>query len=672
MTKMASAAAPLPNPASGKTAFSAASARVQGAVERIDLASGIDGWAIDLEDPGRRLWIELLAGEQVIGRVLNEGLRADLPVTAGRALRIGFSFPFDAHDKLRELAESGADTEISFRIADTGLALALPAGAPRHVSEMLRYAVRPAEGLDMLAHLSTLRGRAMRLQPRPLRADGEHRQGFIEQVAIDESGLVWFCGWIKRAVTADMPVIVVDGQRMPGGLAMTMFPRDDLDGEACGVIGVIGSDWRPNPSSDLYLFLDDQQSYLQGVASLAVISKREFAETLAYRWPHCRTGHGTVLRHLLDHVESWAPTDGLAAAKVQARVEQLFLLPSFGCLVTGWTMSPIKTITGFSMKFGSSVLQCDPRSLSFRARPDLLSRAAGSDLLTERAGFVAVFRGRIASAEADDAILKALLDDGSSSNHPVEADAIRLLGHAASIDQLLHLYPTLAAEPFFPELATALCSAARAKAETPTIVEGCQAGHLMIFALSNERSDAFLQVSEIERQLAAAPIRHGIAFVAGRGSVRSDALALFRAFRAQSSNPCGLYLVDDPAAAFYALPEILTAAGAESFAYFGASLLSTEQGWAAAATDDGELALFGIADPSGLSQNETMTLEALRWNRAALVEWLATAPPYLHGPRSNASALIEGAAIATARGAWLLRSDSAHPLVRAMNAAVGG
>ena len=667
MTKAASTAAR--NDAAGRR-VPAPSGRIQGTVERLNLAQGIEGWAIDLEDPGRRLSIELLIDDDMIARVTNQGVRSDLPIVSGRAMRIGFAFPATTHDRIRHMIDAGLEGALSIRVVETGLALPLPEGCPTLLSEFPREAEDSLKGLDLLAHLSTLRNRAAAFTPRPLRADGDHGSGFIEQVAIDEEGLVWFCGWMKRAIAADMPVLIIDGQKLPAGMAITMFPRDDLEGDACGVVGVFQSDWRPTTTSELFVFLDDQQSYLQGVKALGLISKSEFAEFLSFRWPHCRGGHRTLLRHLFDHPDSWEPIEGLSGARVRASVEQLFVLPSFGCLAAGWAISPIRNLSGVALKFGTTILHCDPKSLSFRTRPDLIPLAAGCDQLTGDAGFVAVFQGQIGQREIDDVTLKIILADGSSSNHLVDAGAIRLLGHAASMDQLLHLYPTLVSEPFFPELAQSLCAEARSAAERLTVIETRPCKHVLIFAVPAERSDAYLLFNEVERRLKTNPIPHGIGFVAGRGLVRSDALALFTALTARIDNPCGLYLVDEPAAAFYAIPEVLVSTGAESFAFFGAGLIATEQGFDAAACDDGQLAVFEVCDPCGLRQNEVRSLEAMRWNRAALLKWLSTAPPYLHGPRTNAAALIEAATVHCEQAAWFLRPDAPLPLVRAMNAAL--
>ena len=644
--------------------------QIQGAVEQLDLASGIRGWALDVNDLAKRLSVELLVGERTVSRVNVDHPRDNLLLAPGQTLRAGFAFPAEAHDGLRDLLAAGQDGRLTIRVCETGTELPISSGAAR----LLRSLRSPdqlfteADGLDMIAHLAALRARTTALASQPLIADGPNLSGYIEQLSIDEAGLVWFSGWMKHPIAANMPAVIVDGQQLAAGMAMTMFTREDLGGDARGMIGVIFSDWRPTTSSEMMLFLDGGPSYLQCLRDVKTLSKREFAEHLAFQWPHCESGHSNALRHLLDHPSSWSPTEGLSSAKVRASLEQVYVLPNFGCLVTGWVLSPIKSVEGFALKFGSTILKCDPDSVSFRPRADLIPLAAGCDLLTERAGFVAVFRGLIDRREIDDATLKIHLSDGSSSNHIIDTPAIRRLGHAASIRQLLHLYPSLTSEPFFPDFAMALRQDCRVTAEKLTPVSVKCSQEVLICTISEERSDAFFLFDELEQRMLTEPSHRGLVFVAGRGSTRPAAIALFKAFEARVDNPCSLYLVDDPNAAFYAISGILTDVGAENFAFFGAGLVPDEEGWSAAIGNDGGLALLEILDPAISYRSEFRSLECFCWNRAAFMAWLATAPSFVNGPRTTIDDLVaEVGPDIVERGAWLLRRDMAPHLTRAVN-----
>jgi hypothetical protein len=643
--------------------------RVEGLVESFDLANGIEGWAIDLEQPEARLTVELVIGDMIVARTVVDRPRNDLAIAPGREMMAGFAFQDILRDGVREAVAAGAQGLLGVRVVGSSTmlrSLAPPPDASDAVA-MTNMAVSEDSGFDILARLSQLRGKAAALSRISLRADPANLAGYIEQIAIDEGGLVWFSGWMKNRTAADMPVLIFDGQRVPGAIATTMFTREDLGSEACGMIGVIQSDWRPNPGADLYIFFEDGKSYLQAVKAYTLSSKRDFAEYFSFRWPISYGGHRLTLRHLLDHPDSWQPTDGLSGARVRAMLEEVYVLPNFGALVTGWVLSPLKTVEGFAMRFGSTVLECDRDSIGFRARHDLWESASGCDLLPGRAGFVAVFRGPIGPRDIDSPTLKVFLGDGTASIHAIDAGAVRRLGLAASIDQVRHLYPALTSEGFFPDLALALREEARSQASkvTPLQIERCETA--LIFAVPDERSDAFLLFDEVGRRARGQALAAGLIFVAGRNAIRPTAIALFRQLAAATDTPCSLFLSDDPAGALYAVPQLLVATGADRFAFFGPAAIPTEAGWEAL-DHDGDLLLFALQDPARIAGEGSLSLEAFAWRRGAFVAWIDSVPAFVGGPRSDAVRLlpdIEPRAVP--QGALLLRPEAPAPVIRAIN-----
>jgi hypothetical protein len=354
-------------PTSAMSDVVASYGRVEGMVENFDLANGIEGWAIDLEQPEARLTVELVIGDMIVARTVVDRPRSDLAIAPGREMMAGFAFQDILRDSVRDAVAAGAQGRLGVRVVGSSgmLRSLVPAPDAADAVAMTNMSVSDDDGFDILARLSQQRGKATALSRISLRADPANLAGYIEQMAIDDTGLVWFSGWMKTRIDADMPVLIFDGQRVPGAIATTMFTREDLGDDRCGVIGVIQSDWRPNPGADLYIFFEDGKSYLQAVKAFSLSTKRDFAEYFSFRWPISFGGHRMTLRHLLDNPDSWQPTDGLSGARVRAMLEEVYVLPTFGAIVTGWVLSPLKTVEGFAMRVWLDRARMRPRQHRF-------------------------------------------------------------------------------------------------------------------------------------------------------------------------------------------------------------------------------------------------------------------------------------------------------------------
>ena len=651
--------------------FDEASESVRGQIDRFDPITGIEGWAIDLADTDTVLTVELLIGDAVVAQVPAGRSRPDIAEALNLDIRAGFAFADDISERIVDLAESGTQGALRIRIAGTPYllpSLTPPPDLRLLLSGMGGLNTDGYRGFDMMARLSALRAETGDILRQPLRPLPENSLGFIESLALDEAGLVWIGGWMKRAVTTDQAVVIVDRQKISGAMAITMFERADLGSDAYGIIGVIHSDWRPTANSELFIYMSDGISYLQSLRPLNIVSKKSFAEHFSHRWPTCHTGHSSTLHYLLDHPDSWQPTDGAAGPQVRASLEKVLVLPSFGCLVIGWALSPLKAIENFGLKFGSTILSCDTSALSFWPRPDLASLVPGCDLLTDRAGFVAIFRGVIPPRDLDNPVLKVLLSDGSATNHNVDMKVVQRLGRAASIDNVLQLYPSLRSESFFRDFAAAVRQDARSLAEQADAFKVSPCQRAVVIGIPNERSDAFLLFENVRHRFRGRRHGPGLVFVAGRGATRHAVIGLFQELTASTELPCSLFFVDDPAGSSYALPNILGQLGADRFAFCAPGVLLTDEGWDAAVAREEGLTLIAIDDAASHGQENGLSMDCFAWNRTNLGQWLRVAPSFLGGLGGHAARLLrDDAARIIPNGAWYFRMPSGSLLKRAIN-----
>ena len=224
---------------------------VRGTVERLDEERGISGWAADAS--GRPVEVELWAGGARLASCIADRDISDDTAPLGAR---GFVFGDEALAALRKAASTGSTGAVEVRVA--GYDQPLPSLAPPLDLGFIRLARAPAgrgSDADFLARLADLRSQAVRLSERPLRPNQGHRAGFVEVAAVDEGGLVWILGWMERDARHDRPVVIVDGGATPAGFAYVTVPRADLPDTACGLIGVLQTDWRPSRGSKPFFFI---------------------------------------------------------------------------------------------------------------------------------------------------------------------------------------------------------------------------------------------------------------------------------------------------------------------------------------------------------------------------------------------------------------------------------
>jgi hypothetical protein len=633
-----------------------------GFVDVVDVRGGVRGWAVDLRDPLTAVTLELCVGDVVVAETRTNYEREDIAAKLGVRALAGFMF---ATEHVYRLAGSSneIDDRISVRIAGSGLALASH-GALATVADVLdalradRAPQTASTIADLELLLDSLRAGAATLGERALQPLPENLQGYIETLAVDPSGQVWFMGWSKKGHLQEFSAVIVERRKFPAALAVMSYTRDDLPQDCCGLVGLISSIWRPNSAtSDLFLFFGhDGRFFLKSHAPLRIIPVGELVGEYEGVRDRCLgDGRAIVLQRMLSSLDTWVPTRSVSQNyATETSVDRILLVPGLGCLMEGWVVSPIKRVEGLRLRVGASVMSADANSLYWKPRPDLLVTFPGSARMTARAGFVGLFLGDGEPEDFADPMLKIIFQGGHSTNVAIAPAVFRRLGHSANLEDALQFFPALLEEAFFPRFAEAAIGAERAAMNPPVPLSVTQARHAMVLVLPEDRCDLFLLFEDLAEQCrdAEAATRRGgetpaghvieaVVFVAASRQNRSDALWLFRDF--QSSHgaalgiACSLLLIDDSAQAFALLPDILRCVGASRFVFVGPDVFLKPAGWARArqalASGAGDLVFFGIEAEDFEHRDEAVGLSArcFGWSSAAFIRWALQAPAFLGG-----------------------------------------
>jgi len=607
--------------------------KIFGSVDRIDPHVGAEGWAVDAEHPQAELELELIAAGVRLAVTKTGRRRDDIAARLELDILPGFRFGSDAGAAVA--AAIDADPSCSIEVRAVGLERVLPNAGGDRIGGA-RTGLPTAEGaaeLGLLARLSFLRGEGQALRNRALRPKPENVCGYIEAVAIDDAGLTWVVGWMHRDQLVDRAAVVLDSSKIAAGFAYALVPRDDLPENAVGILGVLLTDWQPNPITKSFLFIsNDDQSYLETLSPPKLLTKKQLIEHCRPLWDRCQGTYVHAMRRLLQHSHSWQPLPEDFIAE-RAAVEEAAALPGFGWFLRGWIASPTKSVERLVLKVGHSILLSDAKSATFTDRPDLEMLVPGADLAIRRAGFSAVFRGEFDREDIGNALLKAVYCDGTASVHALSAGQVRIVGETTSIDRAFRYFPSLASEPYFPDLAVAARSSfyARVTEFTPVDVPQCQAA--LVFTLPANRADASLLFETIRSHHARLHPQLGILILGEADGTRDIIMQGISDLRSRTARPVGLAFVPDRQAAAYALPNFLACTGAVHFLYVGSDVMLTQGGWAGAETLNDELGLFEIVDPA--SDNEEMgrySYDCFSWTAAAWTSVLHSTKPLLGGP----------------------------------------
>ncbi len=620
-----------------------------GFVDIIDRRSGVRGWAVNLTDPMSPVLLQLCVGDQVVAETLADGEREDISAKLGRPARAGFSFGAEVMLSLASYLDDPEDLLV-VRVAETGYGLtgADPSPTISEILNQLRADSAPqlpnsTEDLELL--LEELRQSATDLAEYPLRPVPESLQGYVETIAVDASGLVWFMGWMKRGHIQEFAAVLVERRKYPAAVAVMGYARDDLPPDASGVVGLISSDWRPSSATgDLVIFFGaGGRFHLRSNSPLRLVTSGELVGEYENIRDVCLAdGRAAALQRMLTALESWLPTRTAGQwYATESSVDRVLLVPGLGCFVEGWVLSPMKRIEGLRLRVGGAVMLAHQDSLYWKPRRDLLAAFPGSERMVERAGFVGLFLGVAEPEDFAEPMLKVIFQGGMSANFVIEPRKFRRLGHSAGLEDAQLFFPALQEEAFFPRFAAAAIRADRAAMNPPVPITIERSRRVMVFVLPEDRCDLFLLFEELTHRGRVAGGTDSLVFVAASNSNRADALWLFRDFQrtegAARNIACSLLVIDDASQAFALLPDILRAVGANRFFFAGPGIFPNEDGWARArqalahgATD---LVFFGI-EPEEFDRSESSDAVSARcfaWSAGHFSRWALQAPAFLGG-----------------------------------------
>ncbi len=661
-----------------------------GFIDLIDTRTGVRGWAVNLADPTEPVRLQLCIGGRTVAETLATGERPDISAGLGVKAQAAFHFDAAAMQALGDFIDDPGDV-LSVRLAATG--------------QYLSYKNRPVTGADILAHaapeapppsarhgsaelhllLDELQAHAGSLTTQALRPLPEALQGYIETVALTSSGQVWFMGWMQRGHLQEFSAVVVEQRKYPAAVAVMSYLRDDLPAEACGVVGVIATSWRPNSASrDVHLFFGgDGRYFMKSHDPLRLLPSGELAAEYEGVRDRCLgDGRAIALQRALASLESWQPSRTETQwFGTETSIDRVLVVPGLGCFVEGWVISPIKRVETLRLRVGAAILSAHPDSLYWKPRRDLLAAFPGSERLAERAGFVGLFTGEAEPDDFADPVLKVVFEGGSSANWPVAARAFRRLGHSASVEDALMFFPALQEETFFPRFALAAIEAERGAMAAPVPITVARSRRAMVWVLPEDRCDLFLLFEDIAQQVRGGMPMEALAFVAAARSNRSDALWLFREFQAAYGTPrniaCSLLVIDDAAQGFSLLPDILREIGASRFFFAGHGTFLTGQGWAqvgqALASSTAELVFFGLETEEFERRDpgEEVSARCFAWSAGAFARWALSAPAFMGGfYRDNALGRAGGLRTVHGNAARSTRARLPTRTEEAVNAAV--
>lgn len=609
-------------------------ASIAGHIDEISRDAGIKGWALDLNHPDTPVHVELVAGDIIISTFQPQRDRDDINQMVGRSAPSQFHFTPEEFDLLLPFVETHGDVPLSLRVRETGFLLPYYTTLPT----LRQLAQEPHKVRNLLA---PLRDQAVHLLEQPIEPGAGTLWGHIEIFTIDAGGLVWVSGWMRKGPPVEFGALIVDPDRdrTTAALALATFEREDLPSDAYGVIGIMSTDWQPRQqSADIFFYFGRRaEFYLRLANNVTIMPEADFLRHFEHVRDRLSGRHITTLQQVFTSPHVWAlSTERSVGFSLHTAVDRLLLVPGYGCLMEGWVMSPVKPVSRIALRFGDTVMACDPLSLHWKPRHDLVAPFPAFPALAGRAGFVASFFGNIPEAYPSDPILKVIFEDGTSANYVVPRNVISRLGHSATLGDAQALFPAIEYEPFFPDFAAALRKTAKTMAgEVVSLLPG-KTDRAAIFAISPETCDAFYLFDMLRRHLQQDNLPPGLVFVAQRSTARSHAIYLFREFVRTTSIKASLILIDSIEYAFYALPQILRVAGARRFVFVGPGVILNDDGWQAmidGLRPEASGLRFLEVDQDGPEPpaNEAASAACFAWDLGPFLGWAARSPGYVGG-----------------------------------------
>jgi hypothetical protein len=615
---------------------------VIGRVERIDPEVGLHGWAYDVDDKGAPVEIELWAGTTLIAVTEANRFRSDLGSEGDPQLNPGFLFGVSVLKTAALNLAVAPDAALEVRVRGGSALDGVPVPTVAALLEVFEEQGSPpveTANLDLRGALDALTAEARILRKRPLRPVADAIRGYIEHAALLDRNTIAIAGWINRDVDLDQAAVVLDGEKYEAAFSLAAYDRSDLPDYAQAFVGVIQTAWRPRAkgSEPFVFFGPNSEFHLRSVSPLLLRPLRELQAPLE-RIPTVG-GHSRLLelRQLLLAGEGWTPRgDSGSALGVAMSVDRAILLPGFGALIEGWALTGPHRLAGMAVRLGATVLDLDPGSLRRRPRSDLIKAYPVLKDGAHSAGFVGLFVGPLREGDLTDPMFRLQFANGATATIALNPGAFTPLDAGFDIDQLRQLYPSLALEPRFPQLAAARSEMVkRTLAGSAHAVLRARADRLMILALPPSDHDLMLVLEGAARNVAGLGPGTALALVGQPNQNRERILPWLNALRARSGGAeVSFTLIETVDHAIYAVDALLRAHKASSFAFVGPHVWLTDQGWgdlvAALAVQDFTQAegpaYLPVRGPLHKPFDAVRDDELFVWSDGPYRRWLAAAP----------------------------------------------
>jgi hypothetical protein len=628
--------------------------RWRGYIDGWDLSTGIHGWALATDSPSSPLKLELLVGNTALSVIETDRSRPDLADLLGVPVTAGFRFTSDILARLARLNPRRRDDRLNVRVAGTRVLLKGREPLPT-VAQMveawrdsllagrIRARALVSKGDQLRARLSGKRSESEAFRSLALRPVAENEIGHIDGLYPDTQGLIWFTGWIARDFDSEFPAVIIDRQKYPAGVATLVYERADLASRFVGVIGVLDTAWAPPAlGGDFFVYVgQNARKHLRATTAAKLLGAEAFLTAFHQAGTVASGGNASALAALLTTGDTWLPGSAAAAGlAADASLDRLFMVPGFGCILEGWSVSPAKRVQTFQLKIGDCVLSADDDATRFRPRPDLTSVGGGAADLS-RAGFVSVVRGDLPDAATGPNLLRVIYDDGTSCVKRLDPKLLRQLDCMADSTEVLRLYPSLRHERCYPALRDAIERQQASRVRWPIFIAISAVKRLVVLTLPSEPSNVRLCFDHVARLGNLADAEVGICFIARRTVNLSQARLLFEEFREHGSIPLSLVCVEDEFDGFAALPFVLSKLDAERFVYVDAGYVLTQEGWRDAIQKLGlhghAIRFLQVIDDGGFPDriNGEISAACFQWTTPAFLQWLGSARRFVRGVFRN-------------------------------------
>ncbi|MBX3538392.1 MAG: hypothetical protein KF735_12165 [Chelatococcus sp.] len=630
----------------GEGAQRAPGSSIRGRVDLVSADQGIIGWVFNLEQPGLRLKVQLIAGSTVLAETEVNQFRSDLGYAGDPEFMPGFRFGPETFYNCFRVPPGNRGQRLMIRV--TGTAFGLGGADMPTVIEALELAeevARHAEAStqtgqfsDLASDLMRLRGEAEPLCRIPFRPLPGAERGFIEAICPLSDDLVIISGWAMEGEPLNFCGVIVDGQKYPAGLFVATYPRDDLPDGALAFFGVASTRWRPSAATgDFFLYRGfENPVFLRSVKPLHALSEKDALTRLHELRAQSDDRRLRQIERLIELSGNWVPSGkSIAQGGIALSIDRAIVLEDFGVFVEGWLLSPYKRIEDVILKLGDNLLHLDGSSRYSKPRPDLQAAFPRMDDLFDQAGFVGIFRGQVSDGDIFNPMLKIVFADGSSVVQVLDASIFRSCLDSRPLAQVAMLYPSLPVEPFFDQFVAAFRRQVLTLSRRADNLIVQKVPRLVAVVLPKEPSDVLLVLEELADEMSNMASDVGVALITGPAHDRPRVLGLANDLRVKLRRPVSLFRVANTNFALYSLTGILQQLECDWFTFVGPDILPTTWGWSciesAHVEEDRTLQFFASEDALEGHPLEGASVDCFAWSTQAFREWMLGAPAFLNG-----------------------------------------